>query len=53
MDKSKNLLNNSNDEFELLWKTFYNSVNIKERENSRLQKMYMPTRYWHNLIEVK
>ena len=52
-DETKNLLNYSNDEFESLWKTFYNSINIKERENSKLQKMHMPTRYWHNLTESK
>ncbi|MBM6838072.1 DUF4130 domain-containing protein [Clostridium saudiense] len=45
MDESKTFLNYSNYEFELLWKTFYKSVNIKERENSRLQKIHMPTRY--------
>ena len=52
-NEREKLLNYSNDEFELLWKTFYNSVNIKERENSKLQKIHMPTRYWHNLTEVK
>ena len=52
-NESKILLNSCNDNFESLWKTFYNSVNIKERENLRLQKLHMPTRYWHNLTEVK
>ncbi len=52
-DESRKLLSYSSDEFEFLWKTFYNSVNIKERENSKLQKMHMPTRHWHNLTEIK
>ena len=47
------LLNDNDDDFESLWKVFYNSVNIKERENHKLQKMHMPTRYWHHLTELK
>ncbi|NMM64033.1 DNA metabolism protein [Clostridium sp. P21] len=40
-------------EFESLWKTFYNSVNIKERENPKLRNRYMPKRYWSHLTELK
>lgn len=49
----KSLLNYKGDDFESLWKVFYNSINIKERANSKSQKMYMPTRYWKHLTEVK
>lgn len=42
-----------NDEFESLWKTFFNSTNIKERKNSRLQKRNVPIRYWNNMLELK
>lgn len=42
----------SRDEFEKLWKTFYNSVNIKERENHRLRSRNMPKRYWSHLTEL-
>lgn len=41
------------DEFETLWKTFYNSVNIKERKNHRLRNRSMPKRYWSHLPELK
>jgi probable DNA metabolism protein len=41
------------DEFESLWKTFYNSVNIKERKNHRLRDRSMPRRYWAHLTELK
>ena len=42
-----------NDEnFESLWKTFYKSVNIKERENSKLRNQHMPKRYWKHLTEL-
>lgn len=40
-------------EFEALWKTFYNSVNIKERQNLKLRSHYMPKRYWSHLTELK
>ena len=36
-----------------LWKTYYDSVNIKERKNLRLQKAFMPKRYWPNLPETQ
>lgn len=57
MDLSKEyadiLISNEKDDFESLWKVFYTSVNIKERKNLRQQRAYMPTRYWHNLTEIK
>lgn len=37
--------------FKKLWKTYYQSVNIKERKNHRLMKSFMPVRYWANLSE--
>ena len=43
---------NNDTNFESLWKTFYKSVNIKERENSKLQKQHMPKRYWNHLTEI-
>lgn len=43
----------SDGEFEVLWKTFYSSVNIKERENHRLRNRSMPKRYWTHLTELK
>ncbi len=39
-------------EFESLWKTFYKSVNMKERENPRLRNQYMPKRYWSHITEL-
>lgn len=43
----------SDGEFETLWKTFYNSVNIKERENHKLRNRSMPKRYWTHLTELR
>lgn len=41
------------DNFEILWKDYFNSTTIKERINTRLQKRSMPIRYWSNLTELK
>jgi probable DNA metabolism protein len=39
--------------FKKLWKTYYDSVNIKERRNPRLRASFMPKRYWVNLPETQ
>jgi probable DNA metabolism protein len=33
------------------WKTFYNNIAIKERINPKLQRQFMPKRYWKYLVE--
>lgn len=38
--------------FQSLWKTFFNTISIKERANKRLQMQYMPKKYWQDLIEM-
>jgi probable DNA metabolism protein len=40
------------DGFEDLFKTFYESVTIQNRLNPKLQKGFMPKRYWKNIIET-
>lgn len=50
------LLSNMEDtegDFENLWRQFYKSATIKERINPRLQKRSMPTRYWNHLTELE
>ena len=60
----ENLKNNSNQSLELriglheqeedfqhLWKHYFNSVNIKERKNTKLHIKHMPKRYWKFLTE--
>ncbi len=39
------------DEASVLFKAYYNSVNIKERKNLKLMKNYMPKRYHKNMFE--
>lgn len=37
--------------YQSLWKTFYNSIGIKERKNSKLRMQFMPKKYWQDLVE--
>lgn len=39
--------------FEELWIMFYESINIKERQNERLRRQLLPKRYWKHLTELK
>lgn len=49
-----NLDLNNNEEFiEDLWKTFFKTIAIKERENLRCQMNFMPKKYWNNIIEME
>ena len=37
--------------YDQLWKTYFNSVNIVERQNMRFHIQYVPKRYWRYLNE--
>ncbi len=37
--------------FEKLWKRYFKTIAIESRNNPKLQKQFMPRRYWKNLIE--
>ena len=39
--------------YEHFWKTFYNTIEIKERHNERCRMTHMPKRFWENLIEMQ
>lgn len=51
LNKIEVYLSESERNFTDLWKTYYDSVNIKERKNERQMRAYMPVRYWKNLPE--
>ncbi len=36
-----------------LWKRFYDTIAIKERENPRLRMTHMPKRYWNTMAEFQ
>ena len=40
-------------EYRLLWKRFYDTIAIKERENPRLRMSNMPKRYWGTMTEFQ
>lgn len=37
--------------YQSLWRTFFKTIAIEERKNPRLQRSYMPKKYWNDLIE--
>ncbi|MEN6391847.1 MAG: DUF4130 domain-containing protein, partial [Syntrophomonas sp.] len=37
--------------YQRLWKQYYESIAIISRKNPRLQKQFMPERYWKHLVE--
>ena len=39
--------------YRLLWKRFYDTVAIRERENPKLQMTHMPKRYWATMTEFQ
>ncbi len=38
-------------DFQKLWSTYYENVNIKSRKNSKLHQQHIPKRYWKYLTE--
>ncbi len=41
------------DDYETLWKAFFRTIMIKERENPRCQMNMMPKRYWDYMPEME
>ena len=39
--------------YRLLWKRFYDTIAIKERENLRTRMTHMPKRYWNTMTEFQ
>ncbi|MCI9178142.1 MAG: DNA metabolism protein [Clostridia bacterium] len=39
-------------QFQKLWKTFFETIAIDERKNTRLQMQFMPKKYWKDLVEM-
>ncbi len=44
-------LSEREEEFQLLWKTFFDSIAIEERKNDKLQKNNLPLRFRSNMLE--
>ncbi len=39
--------------YQALWKQFYRTIAIKERENPRCRRGHMPNRYWDHMVEMQ
>ncbi len=49
----KNLKESENEkEMENLWKSFYQTIGIKERKNEKCRMNFMPKKYWQYIIEM-
>lgn len=50
---SEDLMDQDEKQFQLLWKTYFNAIAIRERINPRLHRQHMPARFWKYLPEKK
>ncbi len=41
------------EKFQQLWKQYFKSIAIESRKNPKLQKQFLPMRYWRHLVEIK
>ncbi len=48
---NSNLLEEEEVHYQKLWKNYFDSINIKERKNLKVQRQHMPQRYWKFLPE--
>lgn len=48
---STNMFSTEEKDYQSLWKTYFTSVNIKERKNTKLHRQFVPKRYWKYLTE--
>jgi probable DNA metabolism protein len=48
---AENLLQESETDYQVLWKNYFDSINIAERKNPKVQRQHMPQRYWKFLPE--
>ncbi len=39
--------------YQELWKTFVKAISIETRKNLKVQKQFMPRRYWKNMLEME
>ncbi|QGY45315.1 DUF4130 domain-containing protein [Maribellus comscasis] len=49
---NQDVLEEDEEFYQTLWKSYFKSINIKERKNLRLQQQHMPRRFWKYLPEI-
>ncbi len=47
----ENILEEGEDFYQKLWKSYFTHINIQERKNLKLQRQHMPRRFWKYLPE--
>jgi probable DNA metabolism protein len=52
LEDEKNKNASVNDQWEDLWKHYHKTINNESRDNPKLQKQFMPKRYWKYLPEI-
>lgn len=50
-DRHLDIQDEKEQQYQELWKSYFHSVNISERNNKKLHLRHMPRRYWKYLIE--
>lgn len=50
---NENVLEESEPDYQILWKSYFDSVNIPERRNMKLHLQHVPKRYWKYLSEKR
>lgn len=50
---NENLLDDTEPDYQILWKSYFDSVNIPERRNLKLHLQHVPKRYWKYLSEKR
>ncbi|MDR3061384.1 MAG: TIGR03915 family putative DNA repair protein [Dysgonamonadaceae bacterium] len=48
---NRDIMDDNEIDFQDLWKQYFKSISIKERENLKLQRQHMPERFWKFLTE--
>jgi len=46
-------LDSEEEKFEDLWKNFFETIAIKERQNLKVQRNFMPKKYWNYILEME
>ena len=46
-------LSDNEENTQKMWKTFYDTIGIKERKNDRCRMNFMPKKYWKYIIEME
>ncbi|MCG6185929.1 TIGR03915 family putative DNA repair protein [Maribellus maritimus] len=49
---NQDVLEEEEELYQTLWKSYFKNINIKERKNLRLQRQHMPRRFWKYLPEI-